>query len=137
MDEALKYEVAYRMSSATKWTYASTEETNCILTDLEGGQNYVAKVRAFCTHDRETAYSAQVRFTAPETVGIEGVDADAVSVTGGHGFIAVTGAGASMAVVCDTNGAVVAYGEARARYEVAPGLYIVAIGNRTFKVVVK
>lgn len=137
VDEALKYEVAYRLSSATEWTYAETGETSYILTDLKGGENYVVKVRAFCTHDRETAYSAQVRFTAPETVGIEGVDADAVSVTGGHGCIAVTGAGASTAVVCDANGAVVASGEPRARYEVAPGLYIVAIGNRTFKVVVK
>lgn len=135
--EANEYEVAYRLSSSTEWVYLNTTETSMMLTDLESGENYVWKVRAFCTHDRETAYSAQARFTAPEVVGIEGVDAEGVSVGAGAGFISVAGAEGLNATVYNVNGALVADGVARDRYEVVPGLYVVAVAGKTYKVMVK
>ncbi len=74
--QAEKYEVAYRLSSATEWIYQESDEASAMLTELEDGQTYVWKVRAFCTHDRETAYSAQARFVAPTVVGIDAIEGD-------------------------------------------------------------
>lgn len=74
--DAEKYEVAYRLSSSTEWICKETAETKMTLEGLEAGQTYVWKVRAFCTHDRETPYSAQARFTTPEESGIEVVGED-------------------------------------------------------------
>lgn len=74
--EAEKYEVAYRLSSSTEWTYQETDEASAMLNNLTAGENYVWKVRAFCTHDRETAYSAQARFVAPNVVGIDAIGED-------------------------------------------------------------
>lgn len=76
VSEAEKYEVAYRLSSATEWIYQESDEASAMLTELEDGQTYVWKVRAFCTHDRETAYSAQARFVAPTVVGIDVVEGE-------------------------------------------------------------
>lgn len=70
--------------SSTEWTYKETEDASVMLTDLAAGENYVWKVRAFCTHSRETAYSAQARFIAPDVAGIDSIvedDTDAAYYT--------------------------------------------------------
>lgn len=74
--EAEKYEVAYRLASSTEWAYQETDEASTMLNNLQAGENYVWKVRAFCTHDRETPYSAQARFMAPNVVGIDAIAVD-------------------------------------------------------------
>lgn len=138
--DALSYEVAYRLSSSTEWTYKNCEGTSLLLTELESGQNYVWKVRAFCTHDRETSYSAQARFTAPQTSGVTDAVAASAVVKAGAGYVAVEGAqGASVAVYSAAGVQVASTARAAAaeRYELPAGLYIVAVGNKTHKVVVK
>lgn len=71
------YEVAYRESSATEWTTVTTDEPTLTLKDLKYETRYIWKVRAFCTHDRETEFSAQANFTTPdESAGITDITAD-------------------------------------------------------------
>lgn len=76
VDEAEKYEVAYRLSASTEWIYVESEEASTMLTDLEDGQTYIWKVRAYCTHDRLTSYSAQAEFIAPTVLGIDSISVD-------------------------------------------------------------
>ena len=138
--DALSYEVAYRLASSTEWIYKNCEENSLLLTELESGENYVWKVRAFCTHDRETSYSAQARFTAPQMSGVADVIATGAAVSAGAGYIAVEGAqGTAVAVYSASGVQVVATASASAneRYELAAGLYIVSVGNKPQKVAVK
>ncbi len=138
--DALSYEVAYRLASSTEWTYKNCEGTSLLLTELESGRNYVWKVRAFCTYDRETSYSAQARFTAPQTSGVTDAVAAPAVVRAGAGYAAVEGAQGAFVAVYSADGVQVARTAQAAsdeRYELPAGLYIVAVGNKTHKVAVK
>lgn len=139
--EAESYEVAYRLSSATEWTYIESAETSVILTDLEEKQTYVWKVLANCTHDRKTAYSAQARFDAPEAMNsIDGIAAEGVEVAARGRAIIINGAdGLNVAVYAIDGSCVAARSEASAseRVDVAPGMYVVAVAGKTYKVIVR
>lgn len=139
--EAESYEVAYRLSSATEWTYIESAETSVILTDLEEKQTYVWKVLANCTHDRKTAYSAQARFEAPvATTGIDDVTAEGVEVAARGGAIIINGAGGLDVAVYAIDGSCVAARSAASaseRVDAAPGMYVVAVAGKTYKVIVR
>ena len=64
--DAESYEVAYRISTSTEWCKVNVADNTHTIDTLEPNTTYVWKVRAFCTHDRVTSYSAQARFTTPE-----------------------------------------------------------------------
>lgn len=70
-EEMLTYEVRYRESTGTSYEYVQNlTETSTVLGQLEGGKTYVWAVRANCTHDRVTVWSAQGRFTLAKIVEV-------------------------------------------------------------------
>lgn len=141
IEVAERYEVAYRLSSSTGWIYIETEETSIEVEDLEYDETYIWKVRAFCSHDRETPYSAQARFTMPEdpNAGIADVVA-AISVSAENGILIVKGCeGKPLQVV---NAAGVCFvsknnAEAEETLSLQPDIYIVSADNTMVKVIVK
>lgn len=64
-EDMTSYEVAYRESSSTEWSYVNADKPEVTISDLKSQTKYIWKVRAFCTHDRETEYSAQATFDTP------------------------------------------------------------------------
>lgn len=133
--EAGEYEVAYRLSASTEWTYVKTSGIETILTDLEGGETYIWKVRAYCTHDRVTNYSAQVSFEAPVAAGVTSVGNGMARIQGGRGVITIIGA--DRVQIFSTSGARIAAGANRGEYRVAPGIYIVSADGKTSRIFVR
>lgn len=68
-DDMESFIVAYRESSSTQWTESETADPVLVLDDLSYSTKYIWKVRALCTHGRETEFSAQANFTTPEDTG--------------------------------------------------------------------
>ncbi|MBD5371126.1 MAG: fibronectin type III domain-containing protein [Bacteroides sp.] len=136
--EADSYEVAYRLSSVTEWTNVATESNMALISGLEVNSSYIWKVKAFCSHDRETAYSPQARFETPETSGVDTAEADNVTVAAVKGGLAIDGA-----VDCEVYSAsgrlVMSAHSPSTRTEcgLAAGIYVVKAGGKTFKVVVR
>lgn len=115
-EEMESYEVAYRESSSTEWIYARSTEPTATLTGLKFSTRYIWKVRAFCTYDRETEFSAQASFTTPdEPAGILTIEAESACDID---LYTLTG------IKVDVSKAV-------------PGLYILRRGAETQKVVLK
>ncbi|MDE5929521.1 MAG: fibronectin type III domain-containing protein [Muribaculaceae bacterium] len=139
-DDALSYEVALRLASATEWTYENTEETSLLLTALEPGENYICKVRAFCTHDRETAYSAQLRFTAPIKTSAGLMPESGLTVRALAGTVEVRGAAGMALSVYNAAGvkvAAVAEASAVETFSLQPGIYIVSSGSQCCRTAVR
>ncbi len=66
-EEHLYYGVRYRESSSTTWVEIdSLTEATVVLEDLEAKTTYLWNVRANCTADRVTDWSAQATFETPE-----------------------------------------------------------------------
>lgn len=137
VDEAESYEVAYRLGTSTEWTNLTVDTPEAVVADLDRGVEYVWKVRAYCTHNRVTDYSAQSRFTIPEVVGIATVNTSALRIEGVVGGIRVSGADKAVVSVYTTSGRLVARTVAPASIAVAPGMYIVKAGTTTAKVSVR
>lgn len=139
--DAEKYEVAYRLTSATEWTTVETTKTTIEISGLEYSETYVWKVRAFCTHDRETPYSAQDRFTMPEDpMGAVNAISGSVTVSAENGAIIVNGAeGLSVSVYSSAglNVALIPVANDSETIRLSSGIYIVKVGNATCKVIVK
>lgn len=135
--EATSYEVAYRISTSTEWTYVSTNEAKAEISGLTAGSQYIWKVRAYCTHDRVTPYSAQNRFTMPEGSAVSAIS-NVKAVSCGNGYISVNANGQNV-MVCDTAGSVIgtvaAYNSKT--FYVQPGIYVVRIGTSATKVIVR
>ena len=69
-EEHLFWEVRYRDGNSTTWnTIENIEEPLIVLNELEEGVTYLWNVRAYCTVDRITDWSAQSSFETPKTVG--------------------------------------------------------------------
>lgn len=136
--EAESYEVAYRLASSTEWTYVDSDEASVVVAEIEPGKDYVWKVRANCTHDRVTAYSAQARFMLSSDVAVAEVSADC-KVAAGNGVITVTGASEANVVIYDAAGKVCSArnGVDSETFAVASGLYLVKVGCNVYKVVVR
>lgn len=141
IDSALEYEVAYRLSSDTNWTYVNCDESTVEVSDLELGASYIWKVRAFCTHDRETVYSAQANFTMPEDP-----DAAVLSVNGNlkvssvAGKVMVNGAAGEEISIYSASGMKAAGVKMATDCEaiaLQPGAYIVRIAGKSFKLIVR
>lgn len=113
-EEMLSYIVAYRVSSDTEWTEVETSETAITVSDLLPTTRYIWKVKALCTHDRETSYSAQANFTTPELSGVVAIEA----VNGDMDIYTVNG------IKADNNNLV-------------PGVYIIRTNAGVRKVIVK
>lgn len=75
-EEMESYEIQYRVSSETTWTTVSSDTAELTLTDLAPETRYIWKVKAFCSHDRETEYSAQANFTTPAKSALELIISD-------------------------------------------------------------
>lgn len=138
--DAEYYEVALRPATSTTWTYTECGETSMLLSDLIPGQDYVCKVRAFCTHDRVTPYSAQIRFTTPQNSSVTGTDCGSIRISTGKGCVMVygaqgtcvtihTAAGTEVAVIHDT--------PENMRYDLRPGVYVVTAGGISRTVAVR
>ncbi|MDE7413777.1 MAG: fibronectin type III domain-containing protein [Muribaculaceae bacterium] len=70
-EEMESFEVAYREASSTEWEYITSTDPTVKIGNLKWETRYVWKVRAFCSHDRVTDFSAQANFTTPQdTSGI-------------------------------------------------------------------
>lgn len=122
IEEANVYEVAYRLASSTEWLYKTVSEPTVTLSDLEEGGEYIWKVRAYCTHERLTDYSAQSRFTVPKTDDIHSVAADAATVC----------------TVYDLDGRVVATApRSEIRQDLKAGVYVIKTSGKTEKVIIK
>ena len=140
VEEALSYEVAYRLSSSTEWIYEPSDEASLVVEGLEHGSTYVWKVRAFCTHDRETEFSAQGRFTIPELSGVASATTASATVKAVAGGIEIAGAAGLTATVITPSGVSVKSVTVAAECEIvalSPGLYIVKIGDSGHKVSVR
>lgn len=67
-EEHLSWEVRYRDGNSTEWTTINKlEQPGLILKGLEEGTTYLWNVRANCTADRVTDWSAQASFETPVT----------------------------------------------------------------------
>ena len=67
-EEHLTWEVRYRDGNSTEWTTINKlEQPGLILKGLEEGTTYLWNVRANCTADRVTDWSAQASFETPVT----------------------------------------------------------------------
>ena len=63
-EDHLTWEVRYRDANSTTWiTIENLEEPTTVLENLEEGVTYLWNVRAYCTAERVTAWSAQGSFT--------------------------------------------------------------------------
>lgn len=138
---AEKYEVSYRLASSTEWEIVETAETSVEISGLEYNGSYIWKVRAFCTHDRETPSSAQASFTMPDdpNAGVGEIHAG-VAVSAKDGKIVVEGAeGKSLNVYAISGIRVASILNASCEevIELEPGSYIVNIYGRSYKVAVK
>ncbi len=113
-EEMESFEVAYRESSSTEWEYVTVTEPSVTLENLKAKTRYVWKVRAFCTHDRTTDYSAQANFTTPDNFsGVAEILSD------------------SEAEIFTIDGLKVS------TKDIKPGMYIIKTSNGTRKVVIK
>lgn len=134
---AEKYEVSYRLASSTEWEIVETAETTVEISGLEYNGSYIWKVRAFCTHDRETPSSAQASFTMPDdpNAGVGEIHAGVV-VSAKDGKIIVEGAEGKSLNVYAISGIRVA-SILNASYEevieLEAGSYIVNIYGRSTK----
>ena len=139
VDAAEKYEVAYRISSATEWSYIESETATVEIKTLTAGATYVWKVRAYCTHERVTSYSAQSRFTMPPTSGVSSMT-DGVEILSNGGMILVNGASGQSIDVYTTSGikvAAISSADASESISLGSGTYIVKISDSTCKISVK
>ncbi len=140
VEDALSYQVAYRLSTDTEWSYVTSPYNSVIVYELEFGKSYIWKVSASCTHDRETEYSAQAKFDTPEDTqgGVYAVESENVSVKGVSGAIVIEGA-SSYSVYAASGVAVDAAKECGSSVyvNVTPGVYFVKTASHSFKVIVK
>ena len=68
-EDHLTWDVRYRDANSTTWiTIEGLEEPTTVLEGLEEGVTYLWNVRAYCTAERVTAWSAQATFKAGPTV---------------------------------------------------------------------
>ena len=68
-EDHLTWDVRYRDANSTTWTtIEGLEEPTTVLENLEEGVTYLWNVRAYCTAERVTAWSAQATFKAGPTV---------------------------------------------------------------------
>ncbi|MGN0237085.1 MAG: T9SS type A sorting domain-containing protein [Lepagella sp.] len=96
-DDHLNWEVRYRKSTDSEYTYVSDlTETTTTLTDLEEETAYIWSVRANCTYDRTTVWSSQSRFETPQCSGLSALSAKAIAVRGNNGYINVFNGPAAM-----------------------------------------
>ena len=87
-DDHLSWEVRYRKSSDSEYTYVSDlTQTTTTLTDLDGETAYLWSVRAACTYDRTTVWSAQSRFETPIYSGLSALSAKNLTVISNNGYI--------------------------------------------------
>lgn len=139
IDVAEKYEVAFRLSTATEWSYVESEEATVEIENLEAGLTYIWKVRAFCTHERETSYSAQSRFTMPKTSGVSSMTED-IEILSNSGNILVKGASGQSIMVYTASGievATISKADASESISLESGTYIVRISDHNYKILVK
>ncbi|MDE6695836.1 MAG: fibronectin type III domain-containing protein, partial [Muribaculaceae bacterium] len=139
IDVAEKYEVAYRLSTETEWSYVESEEATVEIGNLQSLATYIWKVRAFCTHGRETSYSAQARFTMPKASEVSSISEDVV-ILSNNGNLLVEGATGQSIAIYTVSGIEVAFinsAEASESISLASGTYIVRIADRNYKLLVK
>ncbi|MDD6702140.1 MAG: T9SS type A sorting domain-containing protein [Bacteroidales bacterium] len=87
-DDHLSWEVRYRKSSDSEYTYVSDlTETTTTLTELDEETAYLWSVRAACTYDRTTVWSAQSRFETPQCSGLSALSAKNIIVRGNNGYV--------------------------------------------------
>lgn len=84
----------------------------------------------------ESAYSNILRIS---TLAVDGISADSVSVTGGHGNIVIAGAADMQVAVYAADGRTVTSftGTGRDEVSVAAGVYVVSAGKKSCKVIVR
>lgn len=119
-------------------TASPLSETSYVDTDVEPGRTYRYRVTADYGVDGESAGSAEVETALKSGVGSLR-ESGGLAVTGGEGFITVSGADGMTVRVSSIDGRAVAValcGEAT-RIAVTPGVYVVTVGGRAFKVIVR
>lgn len=139
-EEMLDYEIEYREGNGTEWTALTSDKAQIEVGGLKANTEYVWRVRANCTHDRQTGWSSQSTFTTPSTSGIAAVDcAAAVRVYAGSGYISISAQGQPVAIY-SVDGKLVARSTgapAELNVPVAQGFYIVQVANTISKVQVR
>ncbi len=81
-DEQTSWEVRYRESTSTSYAYVNDlVETTTTLNGLNHSTSFLWSVRANCTADRITAWSAQGNFETPVVSSISLATADDITVT--------------------------------------------------------
>ena len=111
---------------------------NATLTGLNGNTEYLC--RAFVETAKGRFYGAEEKFTTPMSADIDDLssDYDNVSVTASNGHIVISNlAGDALAKVYNMQGALVAETAERVIDSLSPDLYIVSVGGKTFKVMLK
>lgn len=130
--ELLGYDV---YCNGTKLNSATLTSTTYTHTGVDASKGHVYNV--VCVYD--LGYSAYSNEFAVGNVGVGSVDGDKVAVRTQAGEIIITGAADELYSVSDVAGVVFASGIASAeqRVAVAPGVYVVSVGNSTYKLHVK
>lgn len=112
-----------------------------VIDNLDEETNYIWKVRAFCTHDRETPYSAQNKFRTPKKdSGINGVDHTNIRVVAEAGRILVRGGeGLSLTVISADGRRVFSIADMDSDQAVCvyPRIYVVKVAGKSHKVIVR
>lgn len=146
-DDILYKGFEYRQQSITRsasqdWITvlipASSVLMSTTLSDIKPGCEYVC--RAFVETSKGRFYGAEEKFTTPISSAIDDLSADYanVSVTASNGHIVISNlAGDALAKVYNMQGALVAETAERVIDSLSPDLYIVSVGGKTFKVMLK
>lgn len=122
------------------FTSASTADTYYTFTDLPAGSDYGYTVAGSTTHEYYEYASDPSDAVVVQLSGITGID-DIVNgsngVSAGNGFIAVTAADSDAVEVYTLQGICVGKATGNATFNVSAGMYIVKVGEKTYKVAVK
>lgn len=94
---------------------------------------------AFATYMRYYTMSLLDHIYIDTTLGAASIDGGNVKVSGRAGYIDIFGAEGKMLTVCDVQGRIICSqrGEDVVSVSVVPGIYLVRVAGRTFKVIVK
>ena len=122
------------------FTSASTADTYYTFTDLPAGSDYGYTVVGSTTHEYYEYASDPSDAVVVQLSGITGID-DIVNgsngVSAGNGFIAVTAGDSDAVEVYTLQGICVGKATGNATFNVSAGMYIVKVGEKTYKVAVK
>lgn len=140
-DELDRYELQYRTSTGEWSEIISTTSTMVIIDGLDYDTRYLVRLKAYGAREYESGW-IQSNFTTPadDGSGINAITGEEIRVSAEAGVLEIEGAAGLAVAVYTANGTVVAMtanASNHESYNLAKGVYIVAVGNDSYKIAVK